>query len=364
MIVSCEKCGKQYEIDSEQIKGEKAQFQCESCQNVVTVLKQAESASQEVSPKPLPPETKKNAPPVSGPRKTRLGLRPKMFFLFFFVPIALVIAASFLYLNHMKSLTSLITKESSQVVTRMAEESIAEKSRAVAKEIKLYLDAHPDLKKEDFHKDPAFMKIAVQNVGVTGYTVVITAPTDTEPGVIIWAHPKKGLIGVDIFKALRKKVGEKLFAPFEKAHLQAFRTRREADGYYRFLDERDKYMVISNVEDTNFFIPTTTYVDEFTLPMADLETRVNTLTEQARRTMMIVLAATAFLIALVVLVYSYRVSGRLKSLSSAADRISVGNLDVEIEGTKSRDEIGILANDLSRMQTSIRLAIKRLRERR
>jgi methyl-accepting chemotaxis protein len=46
-----------------------------------------------------------------------------------------------------------------------------------------------------------------------------------------------------------------------------------------------------------------------------------------------------------------------------AERISVGDLDIEIEST-STDEIGELSEAISRMQESIRLSIERLRRRR
>jgi HAMP domain-containing protein len=46
-----------------------------------------------------------------------------------------------------------------------------------------------------------------------------------------------------------------------------------------------------------------------------------------------------------------------------AERISVGEMDAEIK-IKSRDEIGDLAEAISRMQESIRLSIERLRRRR
>lgn len=50
-------------------------------------------------------------------------------------------------------------------------------------------------------------------------------------------------------------------------------------------------------------------------------------------------------------------------LTDAADRISVGELDVEI-GVARKDEIGDLAEAISRLQDSIRLSIERLRHRR
>jgi predicted Zn finger-like uncharacterized protein len=41
MIVICDKCGKGYQIDPEQIGGETATFQCDACNHVITVTQQA-----------------------------------------------------------------------------------------------------------------------------------------------------------------------------------------------------------------------------------------------------------------------------------------------------------------------------------
>ena len=51
------------------------------------------------------------------------------------------------------------------------------------------------------------------------------------------------------------------------------------------------------------------------------------------------------------------------TLTDVADRISVGELGMEVK-TTSKDEIGDLAEAISRMQDSIRLSIERLRRRR
>jgi HAMP domain-containing protein len=50
-------------------------------------------------------------------------------------------------------------------------------------------------------------------------------------------------------------------------------------------------------------------------------------------------------------------------LREVAERISVGELEMEIE-TKSRDEIGDLAVAIAGMRDNIRLSIERLRRRR
>ena len=68
------------------------------------------------------------------------------------------------------------------------------------------------------------------------------------------------------------------------------------------------------------------------------------------------------LIGIIMLLYVHRVTKKIKSLTEVAYRISVGELGAEM-GIKSKDEIGDLADAISRMQDSIRLSIERLRRR-
>ncbi|UCD82392.1 MAG: zinc-ribbon domain-containing protein [Desulfobacterales bacterium] len=53
----------------------------------------------------------------------------------------------------------------------------------------------------------------------------------------------------------------------------------------------------------------------------------------------------------------------IMSLTDAAERMSLGDLNVKID-IKSKDEIGLLAQAIGRMQTSLRLAMNRLRRKR
>jgi len=79
----------------------------------------------------------------------------------------------------------------------------------------------------------------------------------------------------------------------------------------------------------------------------------------------------AYLLLAVTIVFVFIIawfSGRALSrpiirLTDAADRISVGELEVKID-TQRKDEIGDLAEAIARMQDSIRLSIERLRQRR
>jgi HAMP domain-containing protein len=349
MEIICEGCGKKYNIDPKKIKGETTTFQCTECNQKITVLNPTLNTGK---------KEETSEPSVPAPRKRWIGLRGKMLFLYFFVPICLIVASSLYYVNHMKSLSGLISGESRDLVTKMAEEAVAEKARAVAREVGIYLKDHPNLHKEDFQNDPEFMKIAIQSVGNTGYTIVVSRPTENEPSMI-WAHPNKELIGVDMLMASDESLGVE-FERWKKVTAKDF----ELGKYYLGVDNRERYEFSVPVEGTIFNAVSTTYLDEFTLPIAELQNKANAMTTRATRSVMIILAATALLIAILVVIYSYRLSGRLRYLSDAADRISIGDIDVEIMGSKSRDEIGELTQALGRMQTSIRLAIRRLRERR
>jgi HAMP domain-containing protein/DNA-directed RNA polymerase subunit RPC12/RpoP len=371
MTIICEQCGRQYYIDPKQITGKQYIITCESCNTKIIIPKSPDKTPRQgkkvANPAPPKSETWQPAPPP--PAKTGIGLRGKMFFLFFFVPICLIIAGGILYLNYMKNLSGLITQESNQIVTKMAEQVIAEKGRSVAKEIERYMLTHPELKKnppfakEDYNNYSGFSSIAIQKVGTTGYTCLVAKHTESEPISKLWAHPIEKLIGVDIDAAMKKTLGEN-FQRWYDITVKAFKGKgQEAAGYYMWYDKREKYMVMVPVEGTDFFIASTTYLDEFTLPMTQLEQKAAAITVHARRSVMIILVVTALLVAFFVAIYSYQLSGRLRALADAADRISVGNLDVAIEATKSRDELGRLTQALNRMQNSIRLAIQRLRER-
>jgi methyl-accepting chemotaxis protein len=76
----------------------------------------------------------------------------------------------------------------------------------------------------------------------------------------------------------------------------------------------------------------------------------------------ILLGITAFVVIVISWLLGKAIGKPIKKLTEVAERISVGDMDVAIN-IKSRDEIGNLAEAISRMQDSLRLAINRLRKR-
>ncbi|MGD9045355.1 MAG: HAMP domain-containing protein [Desulfobacterales bacterium] len=397
MIVICEECGKKYRLDVSKIKGTAARFKCRVCTHMIMVSKpQSDSlatTAEDSSPAETTGETtaetpvekaveteEKQAPPAqpeialerSASERDRVRparkagifkLRTKMLLLFLFVPLVLMIGASLLYLWQLEQMSALLTKESTKIVNQMAEDKIADLSTAVAIQCRLYLLAHPELKKEDFMNDMGFKTLAVQKVGLTGYTALYEIP-DSQNIWRTWAHVNPKIISIDM-STLKKPLGRN-FPGFWKIYT-GVKGGKRSQGYYTWQDKdgkfRDKFMVCTPVAGTPFVVAATTYLDEFTGPIKLMESRAEILTEQTRLITFAILGGTLLLIGIIVSIYGHRLTGKIKSLTDVAERISIGDLGIEIE-TKSRDEIGELAEAISRMQDSIRLSIERLRRRR
>jgi predicted Zn finger-like uncharacterized protein len=96
---------------------------------------------------------------------------------------------------------------------------------------------------------------------------------------------------------------------------------------------------------------------------AMLQSRAKALIDKARMIALMMLGATLLLIGIIVFAYAHRLTGKIKSLTEVAERISLGDLEMEIE-SKSRDEIGELADAIARIQDNFRLSVERLRLRR
>ena len=84
--------------------------------------------------------------------------------------------------------------------------------------------------------------------------------------------------------------------------------------------------------------------------------------KKAQSTACLLFAATIISILFIAYFASRAIVTPIRKLTDAANRISVGELSVEIEKT-SQDEIGDLADAITRMQDSIRLSIERLRRK-
>jgi len=383
MIILCEECGKKYRVDPSKVS-EGMKFKCKACNHIITVSKpevrapepeafiepEEEVGTVKIEMPSAEPEEKseKRARPTSdvlkAGKKGRIGLRFKMMLLFFALPIIIVAAAGILYLWQMSSLSLLLTGQSAETVKIMAQDLVKEKARSASKQISQYIATHPELNKEDFNYEMRFRLIAVQKVGLTGYTSLYSIP-DEQGLSTFWMHPNAKLVGINTTESMQKILGRD-FNDFNKIYQGAYKGA-EAEGYYFGKDADGKkqeiYMVSSPVEGTPFVVAATVFLDEFTRPIRVMETRSQKLITNAKYIISAIIIGTIIFIGLVVSIYGNLLVNKIRSLTDLAQRISIGDLDAEVN-IKSKDEIGDLYEAIVRMQESIRLSMERLRRRR
>jgi HAMP domain-containing protein len=407
MIIQCENCQKKYKLDPAKIKRDVVSFSCKQCGKKVTFSNMPAAAppkpakpapepdaapavaqSSDIRPAPEPnpdPEREPSTPTeatVSLKDKTlsestraaatvtgqasgrRFGLNAKMLLLFFLIPVCLVVAASGLYLWQLDTLTSKISNDSHSIVERLSHELVNDTARMVANQCKLYLDAKPYLTREEFNQDPEFRELALQKVGETGYTCIYAIP-DSDGRSGVWVHPNDRIIGLDLPPAMKKALG-----PQYQAWLNIYKgayNGKPSSGYYKWKDKdgsvRDKYMTCQPVPGTDYVVAATTYVDEINRDVNLLKYTAHQMTHKTKMIVMGVFAVTLMMMGSIVLFYSRKLKANLTALIDAAEKISVGDLDTEIN-VDTKDEISDLAETISRMQESIRLSIERLRRRR
>ena len=78
---------------------------------------------------------------------------------------------------------------------------------------------------------------------------------------------------------------------------------------------------------------------------------------------LILLGSTVLLVLIISWFSARAIVTPIMKLADAAERMSLGELNVKFD-IKSKDEIGLLAQAIGRMQTSLRLAMNRLRRKR
>lgn len=129
--------------------------------------------------------------------------------------------------------------------------------------------------------------------------------------------------------------------------------------FYLWQLETNSYLLVQQ----NTKIVTKLAEDEFIGLQRMMNSQLKALTGKARMLALAILGSAILLIGIVVLVFAQRLTGKIKALIEVAERISVGDLEMEV-GIKSGDEIGGLAEAMMSMQDNIRLSIEALRRRR
>lgn len=311
-------------------------------------------------------------------KKTGIGLLPKLL-LGVFIPILIVffIIGTMVFFSwdlgpvrltsikdigtgSLKDLSATSLKESKAALDRLGEKMIQEKAKDVATQMEIFIKSHPKMKKQDLSNDPWLKDIAVQKVGDTGYTAI-----HDDQG-INYFHVNPKIVGTDLHDLSTKLPA---FWKILEASLKG-----PASGYYDWKDAdgrvRPKYMYLSPVKDTDLIVAATTYIDEFSKPTKAIDEKMKKIErgyldeyEKKFRMFYLIVVAAFFVLLVVIYLYSRSVIRPILYLSEVADKISMGELDTPIR-IKTKGEVGVLAESIERMQTSVKTAIERLQKRR
>jgi HAMP domain-containing protein len=372
MIATCEKCRKKYEIDPEKFEGEVSRFKCTSCGNVITVSK---SKAKTLSPSPVKTKGEKVPGPgleTFGLKRRKIGLRGKIFLILFIIPIfifMLVLAVPFT-VGYFNKAVGLIVNENVQYAVERSKNEINQTASSIAGQVEQYLSCHPELKRDDLRNDPGLRKIIFQRISFSGEASMYLRfdPESQEPLGAFVISQNKALEGQP-FSSLMVKgaLGKDKYDEFGKiVQVGEHGEFREASDFYLSRNEsgilKERTLACSPISQTPYGIVATADTQDFMVSAKLIESRVKNLLFDTRNILVGVFGGTLLLIGIIMLLYIQSVTSKIKSLTEVAYRISVGELGAEV-GIKSDDEIGDLADAISRMQDSIRLSIERLRKR-
>jgi len=392
MIVICEECGKKYRVDASRMKGDTAKVKCRSCNHVITVTKPS-AAGMDKLPPVTPPAKPTEA--IRTPFKPRLpkikikdlGIREKMFIIFFLFPILLMGIAGWFSINQLNKITGFVIDSSYKMAVTEAEKSFNEKAVQIAKQVELYLLSHPELDRKDFDKDLDFKMIVFQRglaASSPGFVDILKEFKIDEyfyATTSLYLRASGGKPAIFIMHPDKKKEGKPLNAErvagvlngnkYDKSGkivMSGEKSKfRETSNYFLTKDDkgklREKFMAIAPVGGTPYGIAVEAYSSDILSQVDTIKKQAAKLKQNAVRINILFLVCVLVIIGTIVSLYGHRISKRLKNLTEVADRISVGELEAEIETTVG-DEIGELSEAISRMQDSIRLSIQRLRRRR
>ena len=101
----------------------------------------------------------------------------------------------------------------------------------------------------------------------------------------------------------------------------------------------------------------------WTIALQQENTEVFAAIKRVQWVALILLGVTILVVSLIALISARAIVTPIMKLTEVAERMSLGDLNMQIN-VPSKDEIGLLAQAIKRMQTSLRLAMERLRRKR
>ena len=261
------------------------------------------------------------------------------------------------------SLGTTASIDSTRILEVIGESSIKEKATDVAGQVRIYLSQHPIFEREKLIQDPELVKIALQIVGETGYTSLYEKYTG-----IMRIHPNPELVNYDLHN-WKDKLPE--FWKIYEVSLSGL----VSGGYYNWEDPdgriREKFMYMVPVTGTLYMVAATTYIDEFSKPIALMENRIAVETaattdqiqstiENTRYFFIVLFVVVLLAVSWMVFMLSRMITNPIRALAKGSQVIGRGNLDYKVE-IHTRDELEGLANSFNQMSTDLKKYTAELR---
>ncbi|MBN1146266.1 MAG: hypothetical protein JXA78_03345, partial [Anaerolineales bacterium] len=232
------------------------------------------------------------------------------------LPLALL---GYLGLRAMDSMRSLAVSKSTQALRELGEAAIHQKAVDVARQVDLYLAGHPEameMSPQDWSKDAELVSIALQPVGLSGYTAVY----DQEG--VVYAHANPAMVGRNM-----RELAEQL--PAFWAIFEASLDGTQVGSYYEWQDAdgslRDKYMSCVPIGESGLRVAATTYIDEFSQPIEQTEAEINVIYSIARGFLLAALVVLSVLAVLLGLRLAWGISRPILEVASAAEKVEAGD---------------------------------------
>jgi len=421
MIVICEECGKSYRIDPGKIRGSEARFTCKHCGNQITAPVQppAKISEKTSPPAPLKRNRGESKSAYLSPPKIRFGLTAKLFIMMIIVSLVPLVTFWGITLKKTKDRIRFEARKNTNLqflgaahnidrwfydnarilqLLAMTPDIVSMDTRKQGPLLGFVQQLHPemallftaDLKGRPLtniggsltHKPGTrkYFKDITEGKAFTWQTIFIKKTALVMAVPITRADETIGLLAVlmtvdDIIrKLLTTDAGDFDFALLIRdkkrmvTHASTRYTPKSRNRYWQPLAEAFK-------NGKNGLVP---YNDPAGQPVMGFvgktafgwglaaqaeEKELVGMIEQVMSFAYLLLAITCGFVLIIAWFSGRALSRPIVKLTAAADRISVGDLDMEIR-SRRKDEIGALAEAIARMQDSIRLSIERLRRRR
>ena len=247
------------------------------------------------------------------------------------------------------------SKDSAKALEDLGAGMIRQKAIDVALQCAIYLRRHPGVPIKKFQMDKEFQQIAVQSVGVTGYTIIFD-----RKGVMLF-HPNRELINYDMHNWREMLPG--FWALFE----QSF-DGSSGGGYYNWQDSdrviRRKFMYIAPIQETQYMVAATTYIDEFSRPAEETKERIATATANIREeinrsiegissSFIAIMAAMLLIVAAISFLLSRMITNPILALMRGAKAIGRVEMEHTVE-VKTGDELEVLADSFNKMARDLK----------